>query len=270
MLDDWQPGDDSKPRCPRDLFTVSRSTFIPDPLLALTNLAEERGERVRNAFLYLVSNDGSQRPLTRRILQLDEVRKLDVHAKATIVAGVMLGFPVPTYGNLLFVLRDWVDSRRLWDLQQDIVNSKRKEWNQPDFDDATKLLRNELLKTMRKDPAPYEIWRTEVKPDGSYGRRVVVGLGSAMADGGDHMLMFGGSRDQSSEFHTPHACPGYPMAMGVMLGAATALLTAGALRPTPDPVVVTVTALDEKADGAGNGKPDSLQPANKEIPRRPL
>jgi hypothetical protein len=64
-----------------------------------------------------------------------------------------------------------------------------------------------------------------------------------MADGGDDMLMFGGSRDPGSPLHTPHACPGYRMAMGVMLGVATALLTAGALRPTLDPGVVTVSAL---------------------------
>jgi Dyp-type peroxidase family len=244
MLDDWQPGDESKhARCPGDLFTASRATFFPNPLDALKRLAKNREQLIKPAFEALIKGNTArgQGVLTRKILALPDVEPLDVAARATLVAGVMLGFPVPTYGSLLFVLRAWVESRKLWDLQQDLV--KGNVWMRPDFKVAQALLRDTLLKTMRQGPSPYEVWRTEVKGHGSSGCPVVLGLASAMDDDGDDLLMFGGSTDPNNSLHTPHACPGYSMAMGVMLGAAAALLTAGALRPTPNPLVVNVAAL---------------------------
>jgi hypothetical protein len=69
------------------------------------------------------------------------------------------------------------------------------------------------------------------------------------------MLMFGGTRDKTSDLHTPHACPGYKMAVGVMLGSVTALLQKGALAWTPDPKVVILTGLAESPHSPAAGSP---------------
>ena len=89
------------------------------------------------------------------------------------------------------------------------------------------------------------VWRTaasEASIDGQVptdpARRVVVGLASAIADGGDLMLMFGG--DRSANPPPPHACPGYAMATGVLLGVLSALLEAGTLRPTGSAIQLTL------------------------------
>jgi len=49
------------------------------------------------------------------------------------------------------------------------------------------------------------------------------------------MLIFGGKRHD-----TVHACSGYPMAIGVLLGFFTALLTAGELGSTADPRIFNI------------------------------
>jgi len=67
----------------------------------------------------------------------------------------------------------------------------------------------------------------------------VLGIASAMADGGPHELMFGGARQ--GKLKTPHACPGYGMGLGVMLALIGELLDAGTLRPTGSPVLLMLT-----------------------------
>jgi cytochrome P450 len=98
---------------------------------------------------------------------------------------------------------------------------------------------------MSQAPVPYMDWRTAAA-DGTIGAcpvkkgdTVIVGLGSSVkVSNASKMLIFGGER--TGPDRTIHACPGYGMAVGVMLGCITALLTAGALRPTPDPRVLVL------------------------------
>ena len=69
---------------------------------------------------------------------------------------------------------------------------------------------------------------------------LVVGLGSAtQQDPLRHHLVFGGDRADPGG-PPPHACPGYGMGMGVMLGVIAAVLDAGVIRPTGAPTVVTL------------------------------
>ncbi len=61
----------------------------------------------------------------------------------------------------------------------------------------------------------------------------------------DERLMFGGARTakgacERDPLETVHACPGYEMAIGVLLGMITTLLLAGTLRPTASPTIVSV------------------------------
>jgi len=103
-----------------------------------------------------------------------------------------------------------------------------------------------LRRTMQLRPVPELVWRTatarrtlggvEVAP----GERIVVGIVSAMQQNlqegsPDLWPVFGGRR--AGEQHPTHACPGYEMAMGVMLGALAGLLGAE-LRPSLSPTVL--------------------------------
>jgi len=112
------------------------------------------------------------------------------------------------------------------------------------------------MATMRGCPIPETLWRSPVGSDGkvdtSDAHRVVVGIRSALAgaaqdpdvlSGAHDELMFGGSRDPASlhGLHALHACPGYHMALGVLLGMITAVLEAGTFAPTPTPLLVDFT-----------------------------
>jgi hypothetical protein len=151
----------------------------------------------------------------------------------------MLGFPPPVIGNLVTVLMAWTTVRQLWDIQQ-LLFAMQAQGSRLGFADVEPELRPRLLETMSKAPVPYMDWRRAAKGAElrgfpiDEGKTVVVGLGSAVqVPGASKMLMFGGARAGNDK--TIHACPGYGLAVGVMLGCITALLTAGALQPQPDP-----------------------------------
>jgi len=234
---------DDVSRCPGNLLTVSRYIFSPHPRVPVEIPAKKHGDLVLKAVKALLkeAREGQRKlkPLVNDIVSTPPLRG-NADLQARTVAGVMLGFPPTVLGNLVPVLVAWTGSMKLWEFQQELLQSERNSAS------AMVRLREAFLKTMSAAPAPYAIWRT-AKADESLGDAgskagdaVVVGLGSAVADGGDSMLMFGGAR--SGEHPTTHACPGYAMAMGVMLGCVTALLTAGELRPTLDPRVLTLRA----------------------------
>jgi hypothetical protein len=54
----------------------------------------------------------------------------------------------------------------------------------------------------------------------------------------NHLVMFGGSRTGPDK--TVHACPGYGMAIGVLLALLSGLFEAGGLRPTGSSIGLTL------------------------------
>jgi hypothetical protein len=158
----------------------------------------------------------------------------------------MLGFPATTLGNLVSVLVAWHETRRLWDLQLALREARGTAPMTHALAHAN--LDDTLLETMRQRPVPFAVWRTKAgacgRPDAADADRVVLGLGSAMQDEANSLLMFGGARpkDNQPALQAPHACPGREMAMGTMLGAIAALLDAGELRPSDDARVVVLRA----------------------------
>jgi hypothetical protein len=72
------------------------------------------------------------------------------------------------------------------------------------------------------------------------GETVVIGIVSATQEAlgagrTDVYPVFGGERAGS---HPTHACPGYEIGMGVLLGMISGVLEAGTLRPMPSPLTV--------------------------------
>jgi hypothetical protein len=159
----------------------------------------------------------------------------------------MLGFPPTTHANLITVLAAWVQTRKLWELQP--------QWNAvppqtqsapPPYAEAVACLRPTLVATLNQRPTPFQVWRrariahrlgqVDIEP----GRVVVVGLGSAtQQDPLRHHVAFGGDR-ADPQGPPLHACPGYGMGMGVMLGVIAAVLDAGVLRFTGAQTVVAL------------------------------
>jgi hypothetical protein len=105
-------------------------------------------------------------------------------------------------------------------------------------------------------PTPEVVWRT-VREDHRLqgvdlreGDRLIVGIASAtqadlVAGVRDHYTVFGGSRtpgDWPGGAAPRHACPGYSMGFGVMLGLVSALLDAGTLRATASPNTLVLSA----------------------------
>jgi hypothetical protein len=108
------------PRCPRDLFRVSRHVFGPHPSAEASQAGREAGVRFLDGIArWLAQTPAAQLPpLTRAILAAAAaVPGAPADLPARTLAGVMLGFPPTTHGNLLTVLAGWVQTRKLWELQ---------------------------------------------------------------------------------------------------------------------------------------------------------
>lgn len=241
--------DDGIAHCPGDLMAISRYVFGPHPSEdPVASRARVLGERVKKAFAALVARPAdTQTDLVRDIMALVD----DPERSAALVAGVMLGFPAPTIGSLAAVLVTWMNTRELWRLQQSLAAPPAADYAQAAYDAANQVLRQPLLDAMALAPAPYAVWRRTaaghpLAAQDGVACPVVVGLASAMRDPAlkaypePEYLMFGGTRQRGHPLYAPHACPGYGMSMGAMLGVAAALLRAGELIATADPRVLVL------------------------------
>lgn len=237
------------PRCPRDLIKVSRHVFGPYPTDAVKAEGRAAGRRFTAAVEAWLAEPGVKLPpLGQKIV--DEARAVPgapPDLPARMLAGIMLGFPPTTHANLITVLAAWVQTRKLWELQP--------QWNAvapetqdapPPYAEAVACLRPTLIATLNQRPTPFQIWRkarvahklgqVDIEP----GRVVIVGLGSAtQQDPLRHHVAFGGDCNDPLG-RPPHACSGYGMGMGVMLGVIAAVLDAGVLRYTGAPTVVAM------------------------------
>ena len=142
----------------------------------------------------------------------------------------------------------------VWNLQTELIAAGAKLDVTPDvtlpkvtvqdFGKCFEVLRPQLIAQMRKAPIPEMIWRRRNERGAS---DVVLGLAGVMQEEpkADERLMFGGARTAKDAktpdpLKTAHACPGYAMATGVMLGMIATLLLRGSLRPTASPTIVTL------------------------------
>ncbi|KQW46656.1 MULTISPECIES: Dyp-type peroxidase domain-containing protein [unclassified Roseateles] len=237
------------PRCPRDLIKVSRHVFGPFPTKDVQAEGRAAGRRFTAAVEAWLADPAAQLPpLAQKIVAAAKaLPDATPDLPARTLAGIMLGFPPTTHANLVTVLAAWVQTRKLWDLQP--------QWNEvhpdtqtapPPYAEAVARLRPTLVATLNQRPTPFQVWRkarvahrlgqVNVEAD----RVVIVGLGSAtQQDPLRHHVAFGGDR-ADPEGPPPHACSGYGMGMGVMLGVVAAVLDAGVLRFTGAPTVVAM------------------------------
>ena len=232
------------PQCPGHFLRISRYVFSASPPRAKVEaLGQTQGKSVLRAVEQWLHDGAAKRgDLARAILEV-----VDKEHQATTLAGIMLGFPPTTMGNLVGVLARWTGTRQLWDLQ--------REWLYRGPDAARwPWLRQQVLASMAKDSVPYALPRTVARDNVwqklplKKGDRVIVALGAAGAAGAvsddQTWLMFGGARDAQRTY--AHACPGSELALQVMQGVVAALFEFGSLRPGMAPL--TLLAPDKPPD----------------------
>lgn len=237
------------PRCPAALFRVSRYVFGPHPTRAVCQAGQEAGSAFTAAVdRWLADTPVEKIPkLTQAILAAARaVPNAPADLPVRTLAGVMLGFPPTTHANLLATFAIWVQTRKLWELQPQWHEVPATASLPERYTAAVARLRPTLVATMNYKPTPFQVWRRARadhrlgEVDVKAGETVVVALGSAtQQDPLRHHVAFGGDRADPNGA-PPHACPGYGMAMGVMLGTIAAVLDAGVMRFTGSPTVVAL------------------------------
>lgn len=243
------PTEPAAPRCPAALFRVSRYVFGPHPTADVCTAGQAAGRDFTDAVArWLAATPADQLPkLTQAILAAARaVPGATADLPVRTLAGVMLGFPPTTHANLLATLAIWVQTRKLWELQP-LWHEVPGTASLPErYTAAVAKLRPTLVATLNFKPTPYQIWRRARadhrlgEVDVKTGDTLIVALGSAtQQDPLRHHVVFGGDR-ADPQGAPPHACPGYGMGMGVMLGVAAAVLDAGVMRFTGSPTVVAL------------------------------
>ena len=254
----------SKAACPQNFFSVARYLFWPHPSKTEEADGMAQGQLALAAVKKFLATFGSQQGGTAPVLgelsqkianRLAPIGKNDPEVVAKTIAGVMLGFPPTVHQNFLRVMMGWIDNHTsapaagprvsLWDLQADLGAAGPVA----DYATTAKALRAPLLAQMRRNTAPEMIWReapNHYKGDvaGEPDKTVVWLAGVMMDPKADDRMMFGGQYKTSpgplKGLETIHGCPGYEMAIGVLLGMVSAILRAGTLQPTPSSTVVNL------------------------------
>ncbi|MBB4842722.1 Dyp-type peroxidase family [Paucibacter oligotrophus] len=237
------------PRCPRDFFAVSRFVFGPHPSELVGKVASKKGQGLQAAVKQWLAAQAADAPLPKLSQAIKEALQgmsaQDPDIVPRTIAGIMLGFPPTVHGNTVGCLGAWIVSKKLWDVQQDWPRFAAGTAPAQIYAQAVASLRPTLIATMVGRPVPGMVWRTARKAhrlagvEVQQGDTVIVGIASAtQQDPRNHTLMFGGDRRDAVLPAPLHACSGYAMAMGVMLGVAAAVLEAGTLRFTGSPTVL--------------------------------
>lgn len=234
------PAEAPRPRCPADLLPVSRYVFSPKPSVRVEQAGQRSGQAyVKAVEQWLSTHKPPEGSLGRAIVDAAwAVEGATLYSVAATYAGIMLGFPPTVHANMLTVLGAWVAKNKLWEIQQQWLEAPAPRH----YAHAVARLRPAMLLTLNQRPTPFQVYRLARADhrlgtvDIKAGDTVIAALGSAtQSNPALHHVAFGGDR-VDPQGAPPHACPGYGMGMGVMLGVAAALLEAGTLKPTGSPV----------------------------------
>jgi hypothetical protein len=224
-------------RCPGDYTPPSAYIFHPDPDVLLTFLGQRTGQILREAVGKLVATRrGAENPpqgaLSRAFFEIFPNSPADDDLLARVIIGAMMGMLPTVNGNLVATVKTWQKSQTLM-----VLHAKLKGSSQADeFLRAHEVIEQPLQETMQMMPTPDAVWRTAVKEHtlGTInpvqvhpGDKIYISIIQAMqedlrAGTTDVCPVFGGNRRAAP--HPTHACPGFEMAMGVLLGITHAVV----------------------------------------------
>lgn len=253
---DWNPQQQAgrAPRCPGHFTAPSRYVFQPQPDPSAEQFGQQHGKSLYAAVLPWVQNqlNAQQQPTAPVAAATFNALKTQPAAASLItrtLIGAMMGFLPTVDGNLRSVLDDWLEAEHFWDLQLRLARQARTTGQPLSLADAQTVLGEAMRRSMQWRPVPGLIWRMarqahklgglSINP----GERVVLGLVSAQQEdllAGRLNLapVFGGLRSHANA--PAHACPGYEVALAVMLGCLSGLMLAGPLRPSSAPLTLAM------------------------------
>ena len=240
------------PTCPGHFHSPSRYMFQPNPGEAATKTGEDHGRALNTAVKKFVEShckadttpDGQLGQALFDAIPPDADDEKERLSRTLI--GVMMGFLPTVDGNLRGVLFEWISDGSLWNHQNAYLADART----PPLDRATNALMEPLQRTLLLRPVPELTWRTALAAhrlgpvDIVPGEKVVVSIVSAtqeclIDDDLDLYPIFGGDRDAVNP--PTHACPGYKMAVGVMLGVLAGLVESAEMKPTMSPMALSLS-----------------------------
>ena len=227
-----------QPSCPGHFQAPSRYMFQPNPGDDAVEQGRAHGQALRDYVDARLHPQGPDLQTTNTSVIGQALRDIPKARYASTLIGIMMGFLPTVDGNLRSALYEWVDDRSLWALQLAWTTHGGRTPGAA-FAVARDVIEPALGRAMQLRPVPELVWRTATRRcrlagvELAPGDRIVVGIVSAMQqnrleDSTELWPVFGGRR--AGERHPTHACPGYEMAMGVMLGLLAGLLGAE-LRP---------------------------------------
>jgi hypothetical protein len=228
--------------CPGDYSPPSGYIVHPDPDFLLTFIGQRTGQILRESVNKYVADKRAAgqlptAPLTRAFFEeFPDPKDNDLLART--IVGVMMGALPTINGNLVTIVKTWQRTATLLALQAQLNASKETD----EFVKAHQIVETPMRQTMQMQPTPDWLWRL-AKKDHTIGTKnpVQVRAGDKIylsitqatqeelhAGGNDVCPLFGGDRSQKP--HPTHACPGFEMGFGILLG-----IVYGVVAPQPTP-----------------------------------
>ncbi len=214
-------------RCPGDYTPPSGYIVHPDPDGLLTEIGQRTGQLLREAVGKLVASrrDPKNPPLGAITKALFEEfpNPEDNDLLARTIVGVMMGALPTINGNLITIVKTWQKTATLLVLQAKLKKSSQAD----EFARAHEVIEQPMKETMQMTPTPDALWRmavkdhtlgtTQVRAGDKIYLSVVRATQEDLRNGvTDVCPLFGG--DRSKQPHPTHACPGFEMGFGILLG----------------------------------------------------
>jgi hypothetical protein len=216
--------------CPADYTFPSAYIFHPDPDFFLSFIGKRTGQILRESVgRYVADKRASGQlptaPITRALFeQYTDAKDNDLLART--IVGVMMGALPTINGNLNAVVKTWQRSATLLALQAQLRASTPGD----EFAKAHDVIEIPMRQAMQMQPTPDFIWRTAAKNHAlgskdpvqvKTGDRIYLSIVQATQEelrAGSKSVcpVFGGDRTQNP--HPIHACPGFEMGFGILLG----------------------------------------------------
>ena len=219
--------------CPGDYTPPSGYIVHPDPDFLLTLFGQRTGQILRESVNKYVAEKraAGQIPvpaLTRAFFEeFPDPKDNDLLART--IVGVMMGALPTINGNLITIVKTWQRTATLLALQAKLNASKETD----EFVKAHQIVEPPMRETMQMQPTPDWLWR-KAKKDHTLGTvqvragdKIYLSIAQATqeelrAGGNDICPLFGGDRSKSP--HPTHACPGFEMGFGILLGIVYAVV----------------------------------------------
>ena len=219
--------------CPGDYTPPSGYIVHPDPDFLLTLFGQRTGQILRESVNKYVAEKraAGQIPvpaLTRAFFEeFPDPKDNDLLART--IVGVMMGALPTINGNLITIVKKWLRTATLLALQAKLNASKETD----EFVKAHQIVEPPMRETMQMQPTPDWLWR-KAKKDHALGTvqvragdKIYLSIAQATqeelrAGGNDICPLFGGDRSKSP--HPTHACPGFEMGFGILLGIVYAVV----------------------------------------------